>query len=172
VLPECLGELADIKNNCVEKLVDKMANEFGFTGTHRGQTKAQLASLKRLLQSYRALSTGIPNFRHGLCVGADDQAAALAGGLGFFVIAFPGFPPKDPTDLSNRGIFAKNDLVMEAEPFVVRDYKIVDASDVMIATPAQKMEILRSGTWTTVRYAKKQGKPVIIIYPDGVLEVV
>lgn len=37
----------------------------------------------------------------------------------------------------------------------------------MIATPSSKEEELRSGTWSTVRYARKLRRPVTLIYPDG-----
>jgi len=37
----------------------------------------------------------------------------------------------------------------------------------MIATPGEVDEQLRSGTWSTVRFARKQGKPVHVILPDG-----
>jgi predicted Rossmann fold nucleotide-binding protein DprA/Smf involved in DNA uptake len=39
----------------------------------------------------------------------------------------------------------------------------------MIATPHSYVEIGRSGTWATVRYARKAGKPIYLILPDGLL---
>jgi bifunctional non-homologous end joining protein LigD len=36
--------------------------------------------------------------------------------------------------------------------------------------PAEPEEQLRSGTWSTVRFAKKQGKPVFLILPDGTVK--
>jgi bifunctional non-homologous end joining protein LigD len=36
--------------------------------------------------------------------------------------------------------------------------------------PAEPEEQLRSGTWSTVRFAKKQGKPVFVILPDGTVK--
>ena len=37
----------------------------------------------------------------------------------------------------------------------------------MIAAPSEAEEQRRSGTWSTVRFARKQGKPVFVISPDG-----
>lgn len=50
--------------------------------------------------------------------------------------------------------------------YKVRDKDIVDMSERMIATPFCP-EIARSGTWTTVRYARKKNKPLWIVMPDG-----
>jgi hypothetical protein len=57
-----------------------------------------------------------------------------------------------------RSEFAGNDEVREAKPFIKRDHDIVDETEVMLATPVSREEHMRSGTWTTVRYAKKQGR--------------
>ena len=43
---------------------------------------------------------------------------------------------------------------------------LVDACEVLLATP-KGPEKLRSGTWATVRYARKVGKRIVIIEPDG-----
>ena len=36
-------------------------------------------------------------------------------------------------------------------------------------TPQGNEEVMRSGTWATVRRARKQDKPIFIINPDGSL---
>lgn len=148
--------------------------QIGFTGTHRGMTDSQKTAIKSLLTKLYAASYVIDrehNFRHGQCVGADVQSAAMAKEIGFRVIAFPGYPPDNPTNMSNRGGFDGNDEVMPEGAFLERDHLIVDASTTMIATPAQQHEVLRSGTWATVRYARKKGKIVIIVAPDGEMSV-
>jgi hypothetical protein len=48
-----------------------------------------------------------------------------------------------------------------------RNRNIVDAVQVMIACPRGFEEELRSGTWATIRYARKVGRKLYIIYPDG-----
>mmetsp|Transcript_30358 Transcript_30358/g.39138 ORF Transcript_30358/g.39138 Transcript_30358/m.39138 type:complete len:93 (+) Transcript_30358:152-430(+) len=37
----------------------------------------------------------------------------------------------------------------------------------LIAFPPTSIEIQRSGTWATIRYARKKNKAVMIINPDG-----
>lgn len=47
---------------------------------------------------------------------------------------------------------------------LTRNKKIVDDCDVLIALPINpEVEELRSGTWSTIRYAKKQSKQIIIV---------
>jgi hypothetical protein len=127
----------------------------GFTGTHRGATEQQLWELRVKLTSLKA--SGFDEFHHGLCIGADEQAARIAKELGFRVVAHPGLAG-DPKNLLFRSEFAGNDEVRDAKPFIKRDHDIVDETEVMLATPVSREEHMRSGTWTTVRYAKKQGR--------------
>jgi len=44
---------------------------------------------------------------------------------------------------------------------------IVRETELLIAAPAEFSEQHRSGTWSTVRYARRLGRPVQIIGPDG-----
>ena len=53
----------------------------------------------------------------------------------------------------------------------LRDRQIVDWSRVVVACPKCDREQRRgSGTWATVRYARKENKPIYIVYPDGRVE--
>ena len=51
--------------------------------------------------------------------------------------------------------------------YLERNRDIVDACDILIACPRTLKEELRSGTWATVRYARKVGKPVAILWNNG-----
>jgi hypothetical protein len=57
------------------------------------------------------------------------------------------------------------DEVREAKHPLERNHDIVDQTDFMIAAPFTESEVLRSGTWSTIRYARKQGKEVYIFTP-------
>jgi hypothetical protein len=59
-----------------------------------------------------------------------------------------------------------------AEPFDAADAlleprRIPWKTASLIAAPAEPEEQLLSGTWSTVRFARKLGKPVFLILPDG-----
>jgi hypothetical protein len=132
-----------------------MSRKCGFTGTHKGAQAIQLELAKQKLMLLK--QEGFSELHHGMCIGADEQVAKIAKELGFRVVAHPGLA-KDPTNLLYRSEWDGNDEVREAKPFIERDHDIVNETEVMLATPLTYEEITRSGTWTTVRYAKKQGR--------------
>lgn len=53
------------------------------------------------------------------------------------------------------------------EDLLARNRDIVDETEILIACPGHMHEELRSGTWSTIRYAVKIQRPHIIIWPDG-----
>ncbi len=128
----------------------------GFTGTQRGMTEAQWRGLWSLLTA----RTG--NFHQGDCIGSDWQAAIAARAAGLRVIGHP------PDNDSKRAFFPANEW-REPLSYLERNHAIVRASKEMIATPGEFEEQLRSGTWATIRFARKVGRPLHVIYPDGVV---
>lgn len=127
----------------------------GFTGTQRGMTEAQWAALWPLL---RERAPG--DFHHGDCINADAQAAYLARQAGFRVIGHP------PINESKRAFFPSDENWPAAE-YLDRNKTIVRSTEQMIATPGEVEEQLRSGTWSTIRYARRIGRPLHVILPDG-----
>ncbi len=51
--------------------------------------------------------------------------------------------------------------------YFARNRDIVDAADLLIATPFNNFEEDRGGTWYTVNYARKRKKPIVIVWPTG-----
>lgn len=132
----------------------------GFTGTHHGMTEAQLTTVTRLLATF---SPRISGMGHGDCIGADAQFHQVASKLGLLHLMTI-HPPIDP---KRRAFCVGAMQVLPALPYLVRDKKIVQDCSVLLATPHTAWEQLRSGTWATVRYARKSGKEVRLIWPDG-----
>lgn len=99
------------------------------------------------------------SLHHGGCVGADDQAHKIAVSLGIRTVIHP------PTD-NRLQSFVVPDELRDPKPYLQRNRDIVDDTDYLIACPATEREIQRSGTWATIRYAYKQGKPVWMVYPE------
>lgn len=134
--------------------------EVGFTGTKVGMTGPQLLVVEELLDSFAAGVGGSLVFHHGGCIGADIQAAKAARKSGYRTIRHPGNTP-DKQDMT----FIDDD-VWSVLPNLVRNQEIVNVSKLMIAAPAGP-EIVRSGTWATIRYTRKHHKNLWIVWPDG-----
>lgn len=132
----------------------------GFTGTRFGMTTLQKLRLREHLQlKISTISENIrAEFHHGACIGSDEQAAHIATELGFWTVAHP---PISKRYLSN---FISCET-RKARPYLERNFDIVKECDELIATPYQNHEIVRSGTWATIRYAYRLEKDVYIITP-------
>lgn len=141
----------------------------GFTGTQKGMTSYQEAQLRTEFEEARRIAwharVGV-TLHHGDCIGADLQAHRLAYQMGLAIIIHP------PVDVSKRaysnaGIFNSSGTIeLEPEEYLQRNHAIVEATRVLVACPFSK-ETLRSGTWATVRHARKLKRDTVIIYPDG-----
>lgn len=63
-------------------------------------------------------------------------------------------------------------LAVTVEPAATpseRNRAIVDAADLLVACPREAAEDVRSGTWSTIRYARTGKKRVLVVYPDGLV---
>jgi hypothetical protein len=97
--------------------------------------------------------------RAGDCVGRDYQVSWMWKNFGGYV---HGHPPLN----SAKRTFFPFDTQEDPLPYLERNKKMVDNSELLLALPIG-VETLRSGTWSTVRYARKLGKPIVIIWPTG-----
>jgi hypothetical protein len=122
----------------------------GFTGTRLGMSDRQREGLQELLQGL-----GATVLHHGDCIGADADAHHVAEGLGVPIVIHP------PTNGSCRA-YCKSPTIRAPYDYLKRNHNIVDESDVLIAAP-EGAEVQRSGTWATIRYARKMGKTVHIL---------
>jgi len=104
----------------------------------------------------------ITEFHHGDCVGADAEAHEIFGDEEHTVI-------HPPANASKRA-WCEAKTILPVYDYLDRNHAIVDETDLLIACPAKDKEQLRSGTWATVRYARKLSRPVIIITPAGNIE--
>lgn len=142
-----------------------IANIIGFTGTQDGISVPQWHLLETLISCIE-----FSEFHHGDCKGADEQSHNMLWRVGFNNIVI--HPPDNPA----KRVFIKNVcpsenyLHMPEKPYLERNKDIVDVSDLLIACPSGD-EVIRSGTWSTVRYARKMNKTIFIIQPSGLLTV-
>lgn len=143
--------------------------KFGFTGT-RDPDKVLPVQLLMLTEQIRVWRERVRmihaqdleriEWHFGMCVGADEFAADLAKSAGFYLV---GHPPKNRRLVSIR---VKPDEVRQEEDYLDRNRAIVHESGLIFALPKEDHEVLRSGTWATIRYARDNGNPLCIIYPS------
>jgi hypothetical protein len=147
----------------------------GFTGTRHGMHDLQIRALRYILIGIQ-LITDISEVHHGDCMGADEMFHNII--IKYFNNDLRSKHPMinikihPPVNESNRarcqpGLFGET---LPAKEYLERNKDIVEACDMLIATPKEMKEIIRSGTWSTIRYARKMKKSIIIVYPDGSVE--
>lgn len=141
-----------------------MSLSIGFTGTRKGMTDQQKQSFRELLKEL-ARDDFRFEFHHGCCLGADAKATDIADRMYYSstIIAHP----SDLKGMTSELALNWSQVHHPAKPPLDRNKDIVNASDMMIACPENAEEQLRSGTWATVRYCRKVGKPLAIVLPGG-----
>lgn len=133
-----------------------ITKHLGFTGTRGGMTLPQV----RRLQSWRAtLLAQYTDLHEGDCIGADEKMVDIFKDL-MTIVCHP------PIDDSKRA-FAYYDEIREPKEYIARNHDIVNESVMLIATPKGYHDLLRSGTWATIRHAARTNKRAVIIWPDG-----
>lgn len=130
---------------------------YGFTGSSTITFPYQRTAF---IEWVKAQAGGIDGFDHGDCVMADEFAHVV---IRQYTDAKVTLHP--PTNESKRA-FCMADHEWLPKPYLARNKDVVDATDTLLAMPHGEEE-LRSGTWSTIRYAQKRSKPVIIFWPDG-----
>lgn len=135
---------------------DILSVKVGFTGTQKGLLVFQRSILKIVLQKLH-----VTEFHHGDCIGADETAHDLMNAKCDIII----HPPSDPKKRAwCQPVYGR---ILPEKPYLERNHDIVDATTILVATPDSPNEKSRSGTWATVRYAKRLGRPIYLIPPDG-----
>jgi hypothetical protein len=135
----------------------------GFTGTQKGMTDAQKVQVGLMLAD-----TKIRLAHHGDCIGADDDFDLLCSVHGIR-------RHHHPCDIVEKRAHcaakkrAGVEVVYAPRPPLKRNHGIVALSDILLATPGGFEEELRSGTWATIRHARKRGMLVLIVWPDGLV---
>lgn len=140
--------------------------DIGFTGTSSGMANMQLMKVHQLLGEFKEKGAAVAH--HGCCEGADDQFNFMADAMSYHVIGHPGVTKTG--NVWKRG-GGQCDEYRDPKFFLDRNKDIVVESDIMIATPKEVDEQMRSGTWATIRYARKDEKPLFIVFPDGRIQI-
>jgi hypothetical protein len=111
----------------------------------------------------------LTEFHHGDCIGSDVQADAIVCTRYGIDCAIYVHGPTDKSRVANCAAIHSRcqHIALPDKPYIERNHDIVDETDILVATPGRINEELRSGTWSTIRYARRIHHPIVIIWPDG-----
>jgi len=129
----------------------------GITGGRKGLTRAQFNVIKEFIIEDNCVT----HLHEGDCTGFDAQVTLMFRDLRPEV-KIVRHPPKKVLTQA----FGPYDETREPKDYLVRDQDNINESQYLWAGP-DKAECIRSGTWATVRMARKRGIPITIIMPDG-----
>jgi len=140
----------------------RLFDHIGFTGTRKGINFSQQMLVRRVFETF--LTSGV-QFHHGCCRGADISAHMEAERIdGVHIVGHPSTLQSVPT---TSKVYWE---VRPVEPPLTRNRTIVDECQYLVACPGTLKEVLRSGTWATIRYARSVSRLTTIIWPNGQLE--
>lgn len=127
----------------------------GVTGTQQGWNNKQLHAFCTLIR--RICPT---TFHHGDCVGVDELSHYMVRAIdpGTRIVIHP------PENAAKRA-FCLGDYIHSEKPYLERNKDIVRSISLLIGIPKEPEEVLRSGTWSTIRFARKMRKQVHILLP-------
>ena len=134
----------------------------GFTGTQKGMTLNQVRVVTNIVEQ-----SNIDYAHHGDCIGADEQFHLILFNCKKYsnpdlkVVIHP------PEKSVKRAFCAGAYQVRPKKEYLARNLDIIKETEMLIATPKEFQNVLRSGTWSTIRKAIKAKKHVVIIFPDG-----
>lgn len=143
-----------------------------FTGTQLGMTAVQRQAVARTMANLFAEATDAVRFGHGDCIGADAEFHALAAYLMSKNprVAIEAFPC---TVVGKRAYSPGVQLAVIHPPKepMARNKDLAVWAHVLIAAPKDPAgETIRSGTWSTVRRARKAGCRIFIVRRSGTIQ--
>ena len=141
----------------------------GFTGTREGMSARQAEQLALVLgwiysRDLQMIEATV--FHFGGADGADMEAACIALDADILprqIVVHPCPGVTLDKCLTTVGQAASRFAWREVFTPLRRDRNIVAESEILIAAPLTDREIIRSGTWATVRYARKAGLPIVML---------
>jgi hypothetical protein len=105
----------------------------------------------------------------GGCIGADEEYIEITSKL-FPDCTYHEHPCNIP---GMRSYFdpGLEHIIYDEKPPLDRNHDIVDAVEIMIGTPKTEDNIVRSGTWATIRYSRRVKRKIIVIFPNGGIQI-
>ena len=154
-----------------------VAKTIGLVGIRRGLSHLQFHTLCRLLvvQQGRGALAGVEvaHRSNDGWSGADfSRITRWMSTIPKLVVHDSGRPMEEAPVLSAESPVSWTDFSIESPTLPSWNREIVEESDVVLACPAIVVdEDARSRTWAAIRHARSLEKLVIIVFPNGTIEV-
>lgn len=133
--------------------------KLGVTATRNGLSTYQVQNVRQFFIDHY----DITEIHHGDCVRGDETIHNIATDLYGVLVRIVIHPPID----GRLRAYCEGDMILAAKEYLTRNRDIVLATDMLLAAPNTQTEVVRSGTWATIRYARKLKQPIVIFLPDG-----
>lgn len=130
---------------------------YGFVGSVAGMTSAQLARVRAI---FCDSNTRCDELHHTDSLGADAEAHDIADELGAMIIAHPS------TDSTRRSL-CMADVEMRPTSIVDARKRVIESCDVLVVASGNEQAVANAGPWMAANLAKRMGRDVIVIMPDG-----
>ena len=149
----------------------KSSFHLGVTGTRHPLPDPQYFAFTDAIMTFVAIwistpsgQSGMFHIHHGCCTGADTASHFIARHIeGTLIHGHPG------VDYRGESPYRMTDTD-PAKPYLERNTDIVAYADALIAAPQYEEghpQSARSGTWQTIRLARKVKLPILIVWPNG-----
>jgi len=147
-----------------------VTKSIGITGSRKGLSEAQKKAFLLALSDHSKVE-----IHHGDCLGVDDGIhkvlfeEKLENPKEIRIVIHPPSDPKQRAFCNEK--YSGRDILihsLKSEEYLLRNQAIVDQCEELWAFP-DGPEKLRSGTWATIRYARKTKKLVKIFEKDGAI---
>lgn len=143
----------------------------GVTGTRELPTEPQEYHLGLLIHTAIRLTSGDRVFHHGCAIGTDETAHQYALSIpGILIHGHPGYGANFTTAYRMKIRPDEFTTIHQAKRYGERNHDIIRAVNLLIACPLHPEHdprSARSGTWQTVRLARRSRVPAIIISSNG-----
>jgi len=142
-----------------------------FTGTKLGMTSAQRTTVLIVVRDHVRVGEWTHAI-HGCCEKSDRDFHEIAWSLKLARELHPGTEEQrlwavNHMDTQRDTVFP---VPLDANPQLTRNRTMVDRGGILVAAPRQMHEVLRSGTWATIRYARNLGREIVFCWPNGTHE--
>lgn len=145
---------------------EKTRFRIGFTGSRKGMTEDQQEAIRlQLSELIEEHPDEELQAHHGDAIGSDAQFHAACQRLKLPVVIHPS------TDQKERAFCEGAKVTNEPVEFAEQTSALVNLCQILLAAPDGFKERWRgSGTWMTIRAARKSGMTIVICYPNGTRE--